>query len=104
MFNFLFEYRFIIVAFLGLVFFGLFEREQAKAVLYALMLDAKSLAKDMVLKSGREQEEWVINKAYIYLPKWMAIAIPRETMRSIVRHLYYLARDKLDDGKLNKSI
>ncbi len=104
MFDFLFEYRFIIVTVIGFVFFSLFETEKAKAILYALMLDAKSLAKDLVLHSGPAQEEWVVNKAYIYLPRWMAVVIPKEIMRSIVRKLYHMARDKLDDGKLNNSI
>ncbi len=34
-----------------------------EARLYALMLQAKRKAKDAILKSGQEQEEWVLKMA-----------------------------------------
>lgn len=100
----LFEYRFIIVVAIAAFFFALFEWEKFKGILYRLMLRAKSMAKDAILKSGGAQEEWVLQKAYIYLPKWITMFIPQEVMRKIIKYLYDIAKDYLDDGKLNKSI
>jgi len=98
------EYRFILVIALAIFIFALFEWEKFKGTLYSLMLQAKSKAKDAVLKSGKEQEEWVLEKAYVYLPKWITFAIPKEVMRKIVSWLYHMAKDYFDDGKLNKSV
>jgi len=100
----IFEYRFELVCILGVVLFALFEWEKFKGILYSLMLQAKSMAKEAVLKSGKEQEEWVLKKAYVYLPKWITSTIPKETMRKIIAWLYRMAKDYLDDGKLNKSV
>jgi len=100
----IFEYRFILVIAFAIFIFALFEWEKLKGILYSLMLQAKSMAKDAVLKSGKEQEEWVLKKAYVYLPKWITFAIPQETMRKIISWLYRMAKDYLDDGKLNKSV
>jgi len=98
------EYRFILTVALAAFIFALFEWEKFKGILYALMLQAKSMAKDAVLKSGKEQEEWVLQKAYAYLPRWITFAIPQEVMRKIISWLYNMTKDYLDDGKLNNSI
>ena len=98
------EYRFILVVALAVFLFALFEWEQFKGVLYALMLQAKGKAKDAVLKSGRAQEDWVLLKAYQYLPKWLTVWIPQEVMRRIISYLYCTGKDYLDDGKINNSI
>ena len=68
------------------------------------MLQAKSLAKDAVLKSGCQQEEWVVNKMYQFVPPVITVWIPRPAMKSIVHYLYHNAKDYLDDGQLNESI
>ena len=68
------------------------------------MLQAKDKAKDLILKSGQQQEDWVIDKAYIFLPKKITAFINRERMRKIIHYLYLKAKDLLDDGKLNNSI
>jgi len=100
----IFEYRFILVIAFAIFIFALFEWEKFKSILYSLMLQAKSKAKDAVLKSGKEQEEWVVQNAYVYLPKWITFAIPQEVMRKIISWLYHMAKEYLDDGKLNKSV
>lgn len=104
MLNILWEYRFVIVSIMAVVLFALFEWKTFKEILYALMLQAKRFAKDKVMNSGKEQEDWVVTKAYIYLPKWITMFIPQETMRKIIKWLYDRAKDYLDDGKLNNSI
>ena len=104
MFELLFEYRFIILVVLAVIIFAVFEWQKMKGILYALMLQAKSMAKDLVLKSGTKQEEWVIHKAYLYLPKKITIFINQERMRRIVHYLYVKAKDLADDGEMNNSI
>lgn len=98
------EYRFIIVVVIAVVLYALLEWEKFKGTAYALMLQAKRMAKDAVLKSGTQQEEWVIRKAYQFLPKSITVFISEKVMRKIVHYLYVKAKDKLDDGILNDSI
>jgi len=100
----LFEYRFIIVMAIAVFVFALFEWEKVKRIIGDLMLNAKSLAKDAVLHSGKAQEEWVMVKAYQYLPKWITTFIPQEVMRKLIQYLYHMAKDYLDDGVINKSL
>jgi hypothetical protein len=98
------EYRFILLLVVAIGIYCLFEWQRAKTIAYSLMLQAKSLAKDAVLKSGDAQMEWVVKKAYQFLPKVLIIFISEENMRKLVHYLYSKAKDYLDDGKLNSSI
>jgi len=98
------EFRFILVLTIAIFLFAFFEWEKFKGILYALMLQAKSMAKDAVLNSGEEQEKWVLEKAYVYLPKWLTAVIPKDIMKKIISYLYHMGKDYLDDGKLNKSV
>lgn len=99
---FLWEWRFVIVVVIAGILFVITHWESTKAKLYALMLQAKSLAKDEVLKSGKEQEDWVILQIVKYIP--YAKFIPDAVLRKVVHYLYIQGKDYLDDGKLNGSI
>jgi len=89
---------------LAVVLFALMEWQKFKAIVHGIMLQAKSMAKDLVLKSGQEQEDWVVVQAYKYLPKWATIFISNAVMHKIVHYLYHKAKDYLDDRKINNSI
>ncbi|CAM2938986.1 hypothetical protein HAHI6034_05830 [Hathewaya histolytica] len=102
--NLLWEYRFIIVLLVSIVLYIVLEWEKFKRVSYGVMLQAKSLAKDKILKSGKQQEEWVVKKMYQFLPKALTVFISDEVMKKIVHFLYVKGKDYLDDGKLNNSI
>lgn len=104
MLKFLIEYRFIILVVLAVILFAMFEWEKFKNISYALMLQAKSRAKNYVLKSGKKQEDWVVNKAYQFLPKKITFFINEQRMRKIIHYLYVKAKDKVDDGEINNSI
>jgi len=104
MINKLFEYRFIILIILAVILYAAFEWEKFKTKAYALMLQAKSMAKDLILKSGSQQENWVVKKAYQFLPRKLTIFINEARMRKIIHYLYIKAKDMADDGKLNNSI
>ncbi|MCX7843080.1 MAG: hypothetical protein N2489_08405 [Clostridia bacterium] len=103
--SFLWENRFIIliIAF-AILFFVLLGWQRTKVLLYQLMLQAKRMAKDAVLKSGQEQEEWVVKKALQLLPLSLKVFLSEDTIRKIVRWLYLKAKDYADDGQLNGSI
>lgn len=98
------EYRFIILVVLAAVLYALLEWQKFKAQSYALMLQAKSMAKDAILKSGHQQEEWVVKKAYQFLPKKLTVFLNEDRMKIIVHYLYIKAKDYIDDGEINNSI
>lgn len=102
--SFVWEWRFVIVLIVAMVVFAIAEWNKFKAIAYGVMLQAKRQAKDAVLKSGKEQEEWVVKQMYQFLPKPLVTFISEELMRNIVHYLYIKAKDYLDDGKLNSSI
>ena len=98
-----FDLRFIIIALLGLLVFVLFEFEIFKTKVASLMLAAKQLAKDKVLATGKEQEDFVVIKILSYLPAWIREAIPEDVLRKLIKYLYNRAMDYIDDGKFNES-
>ena len=100
----LFEYSFLLVIAVAIIFYAIFQWQQFKVLAYKLMLQAKSLAKDYVLASGEAQEKWVLEKIYVVLPKPFRILISKEQMQKIIAYLYHKGKDYLDDGKLNNSI
>lgn len=102
--NIMWEYRFVILVALAIVLFAFLEWNKFKSVCYAAMLQAKSMAKDAILKSGDEQEEWVVKKLLQLLPKTLIIFISEQTLRKLVHYLYNKAKDYLDDGELNNSL
>lgn len=104
MFELLFEYRFIILIVLAVILYAALEWQKFKAHSYALMLQAKSMAKDAILKSGHQQEEWVVRKAYQFMPKSLAIFLSEQRMRRLVHYWYVNAKDYVDDGEINNSI
>jgi len=72
--------------------------------IHEYMLAAKQMSKDGLLKSGDEQEEWVVNNIYILFQKLKIPFITKDNIRFAVKKLYKLAMDKMDDGKINNSI
>ena len=100
----LFEFRFIIMVVLAVILYAALEWQKFKTISFALMLQAKSKAKDLILKSGKKQEDWVVKKAYQYLPRKITIFINEQRMRKIIHYLYVKAKDLADDGEINNSM
>ena len=98
------DFRFVICVVMAVALYAILAWKDFKIRAYALMLQAKSMAKDTVLKSGDEQAEWVIKKAYQFFPKTITIFISEELMEKIIYILYTKAKDYLDDGKINNSL
>lgn len=101
--GFLIEYRFVIAVVVCFILYFLFEREKGYSILYNLMLQAKRLAKDAILKSGQAQEDWVVEKAMYLLPVTWKVFITETQVRKIVKWLFHKGKDLIDDGKLNDS-
>jgi hypothetical protein len=83
--------------------YALTEWNGFKAKVTALMLDAKKLAKDGILKNGEQQVEWIILQAYQKLPKRYQL-LSEETMKRVIGWLYIKAMDYIDDKQFNNSI
>ena len=99
----LWDWRFVIAVVLGLTLWVVFNWERAKVIAYNGMLRAKSLAKDKILNSGQEQEDWVVINIYPCLPSAFRLFVNEEAFRRFVRWLYGIGKDWLDDGVLNGS-
>lgn len=97
------DWRFFIVAILALIVFALFEWSKVKEMVLSGALMAKKLAKDFILNSGQEQEDWVVNKIYPAIPLPARVFVSEATFRKLVRYLYGKAKDYLDDGEMNNS-
>ena len=54
-----------------------------------------------ILKSGKEQEDWVVDKAYDCLTVVVRGFVSEEMLRKIVRYLYDGLKDFVDDGEFN---
>lgn len=100
---FLWDWRFAIVIILALLIFALFEWGKVKEFALSGALMAKKLAKDWVLNSGQEQEDWVVMRIYPCLPAPARVFISEAAFRKLIRYLYGKAKDFLDDGELNNS-
>jgi hypothetical protein len=100
----LFEFRFIILIVLAVILYAALEWNSFKTTCYALMLQAKRLAKDEVLKNGDEQVEWIIKRSYQFLPRKLTIFISEEHMRRLIKYLYEKLKNFIDDGEMNNSI
>ena len=103
--NIVWDYRYlllwVILAVITCITMG---RQWVKAKVYTLMLLAKKLAKDQVLATGAEQEEWVVNALYLVLKKLKIPFVTKEGLQRLVDKLYKKAIDYLDDGKFNNSV
>ncbi|MEA4827621.1 MAG: hypothetical protein VB130_13480 [Clostridium sp.] len=103
--NFLWEWRYVIIYCISFIVFVIAHGKQwAKSKAYALMLLAKSKAKDGILTSGQEQEDWTVEQLYILFTKLKIPFITKDMLRNLVKNLYKVAKDYVDDGKLNNSI
>jgi hypothetical protein len=100
----LWDWRFVLVVVLGIAVYAVVDWKNFKIKLHQLMLDAKSLAKDKILNSGKEQEDWVVEKLYGIMPAKLKVFISKELLQKIVYKAYHTAKDLIDDGKLNNSI
>ena len=105
MLKFLWDFRYVILFIIWLIITCVIKgKDWAKKKIYEYMLAAKQMSKDGFLKSGTEQEEWVINNLYILFQRLKIPYVTKDNLRPLVQKLYKIAMDKMDDGKINNSI
>ncbi len=102
--NFIWEYRFILMFAIWIGTYALTSWEKFKSNVKSGMLAAKQMSKEQILKSGKEQQEWVINFVYNKLPKAWVNFLGEQKVRFLIQKLYVVSMDLIDDGKLNNSI
>ena len=102
--NVLWDWRFVLSVVLGFVIWAVADIKNFKILVNQAIVIAKSKAKDGVLNSGKEQEDWVVEKVYAVMPARIKLFVSEELLRKIVYKAYHLAKDLLDDGKLNGSV
>ena len=54
-------WQYIVMSGVFIIFIGMFQCLWFRQRAYALMLQAKRMARDEILKSGEEQEQWVVD-------------------------------------------
>jgi len=101
--TFIWDFRFFIILALLIVFKAVTDWQGFKADLYKYMLVAKKQAKDGILTSGQQQEEWVVKFALQNLPPTWEKFIGEDRVRKWVQALYRKGIDLIDDGKINDS-
>ncbi|MGE5473591.1 MAG: hypothetical protein ACM3UU_05150 [Ignavibacteriales bacterium] len=82
------EYRYLFLFVVLIFLFYQFEWQRSKAILYALMLKAKKYYIKKVFVTGREQEEWVLEKAIKILPISVRFLLNKNILRSIIHEMY----------------
>lgn len=97
------DWRFVIIVLLVITVYAVFEWGKFKEGILSAMLMAKKKAKEMILNSGQEQEDWVVMKIYPCLPSVVKVVLSEVLFRKLIRCLYGKAKDYLDDGAMNNS-
>lgn len=76
--------------------------QQLRADAYQLMLKAEFLLKGT--KRGQERFDYVFQKVYSLLPLWLQFFYPPGELKKKLQEWFDIAKDKMDDGYINKSI
>lgn len=103
--NFIFEnFETIVGMIVGLVLigWGVYTRQWnlVKLSAYQFMLSAERL---LQAKPGKEKMEEVFVATWASLPKWLKKFVTQETLREKLQEWYELAKDYLDNSKIDNS-
>ncbi len=93
------DYKYIVMITAVIAAYYIYEWQRAKTILYSLMLQAKRLSKDLTLKSGKEQEDWVVKKAGKYLPALVRLLLNENILTAAVHELYRDSKKYQDSGR-----
>lgn len=102
--NFIWEWRWLIVAILIIGIYCVAEWNNVKVKSYKVMLQAKDLAKDQILHGGEAQMEWAVSHIMKLMPMRLKLLLGESEVRVILEFLYRQAIDYLDDGEMNHSV
>lgn len=85
----------LLLAVLAIVIAVIQNWTSVKAKAFEGIAMAKKLAKDNVLASGQEQEDWVVRTVYPLLPAQVKVFISEAIFRTIVQKLYKAAKESI---------
>jgi hypothetical protein len=90
--------------FIAYVVFHIVTKQWSKLreMAYKLMLAIEKSISGSV--AGKEKFELVFERIYSLIPLWFKLFVPPDELRRKLQEWYILAKDELDDGKLNNSI
>jgi len=98
-----YEWRYVIGLIICGAVYSIFEWNKVKSMAYQCIVSAKQLAKEKILNGGQEQEDWVVAKLMLILPKSITLFLGENMIRQLVKKLYVKAMDLIDDGQINDS-
>ena len=102
------EWRYVLIAIAALLVYSIAEWGKVKTILAVYITRARELAKKLVLESGAEQEDWVVEHVWDIIP--LVVKTPmevfggKELLRKIVKIAYNRTKDYLDNGIVDGSI
>jgi hypothetical protein len=79
-------------------------KSDIKKMIYQGMLVAKDKAKDGLLKTGKEQKQFVIDLIMSKCPAKVKLFVGENNLETMVQTMYNGALDLIDDGQLNDSV
>lgn len=92
----------IILLVVGVVAYFYFRNKSISDIredVYDLFLKAEHKFRES--KSGQQKMDWVIDKAYDFLPKWVQLVVSEKLLRDIFEMWFRAIKNLLDDGKLD---
>ena len=93
----------VIFAIIYLLLYPLEAKKIAKGIAKDYIFKAQKRAKELILTSGPEKHQWVVEQAYNVLPSVVKLLISPKVFSSLVQEAYDELVDYVDDGKLNNS-
>ncbi|MHB8125845.1 MAG: hypothetical protein ACYDEJ_09450 [Desulfitobacteriaceae bacterium] len=91
--GFFFNYWVIVLIFVLFGAYWIFQRKKAEQILLGLMLRAEKEAEALLLQTGDQKFEWVIQKGWELLPEGARVFIPKLLFVEIAQTLYNKAKD-----------
>ncbi len=92
------DYKYIVMVAAVVSVYYIYEWQRAKTILYSLMLQAERQSKDLTMKPGKEQEDWVVKKAGKYLPAPVRLFLNENVLTAVVHELYRSSKKYQDIG------
>lgn len=68
--------------------YSLYDFEQFKRKIAALIFVAEERAEEYALQKGSEKFAWVVEHGYQYLPRWMKFFLSEEAFRALVQSIF----------------
>ena len=102
MLDFLFQWRYLIIGFIGVIGLAIYDFQAFKSELRNLIFIIEGESKRFVL-TNIQKEDWVVTKIEILFPKTFHF-IGESNVRAMVAWIIKKAKSALEKGKIDKSV